>query len=246
MVSDLDLLARDKYDGDASQISESDRQRLESGEPLAYVIGWVPFLGTRISLATKPLIPRPETEWWTELLIKELQTKYGNDPIEILDLCAGSGCIGIAILYALPNARVTFAELNPEHLRDIEESLAINGIDPSRATLCAGDLFTSLPQGSLFDVIATNPPYIPSGRTLEDSVVGFEPADALFAGTDGLDVIRRVVEGAPQVLRPHGSIWMECDTDNVEEAAALLAHTATRTEVREDAYGRPRLVLAWY
>jgi methylase of polypeptide subunit release factors len=69
MATDLDLLVRDKYDGDASRVTQEDRDRLDTGEPLAYVIGWAPFLNLRIDLSSRPLIPRPETEWWTELLI---------------------------------------------------------------------------------------------------------------------------------------------------------------------------------
>ena len=74
MPNDRELLIRDKYEGDANADMNEDLARLAAGEPLAYVIGWIPFLGLRIYLDSKPLIPRPETEWWTEVLIKHLQS----------------------------------------------------------------------------------------------------------------------------------------------------------------------------
>src|SRR4051812_37967220 len=114
-MQDIELLARDKYDGDASRITQEDRARLAAGEPLAYVIGWVPFLGLSIGLDTHPLIPRPETEWWTEELVGRLRERFGARPFKLLDLCAGSGAIGLAVLKELPGAQVSFAELSPEH-----------------------------------------------------------------------------------------------------------------------------------
>lgn len=242
---DLELLARDKYDGDASQVTDEDRARLAADEPLAYVIGWVPFLGLRIGLGTKPLIPRPETEWWTEELIAHLRRRFGDSPFTLLDLCAGSGCIGLAVLHALPNATVTFAELVSEHARQIQENMRMNGIDATRATICSGDLFDPLPEGATFSIIVSNPPYIPEGRELPLSVRGFEPNEALVSGPDGLSLIRRIAANIQTYLEPQGELWLECDMDNVKEAAALCAKEGLRTEVRTDQYGRPRLVLAY-
>lgn len=243
---DLALIIRDKYAGDASRVTREDEDRLSDGEPLAYIIGWVPFLGCRIRLDSLPLIPRPETEYWTERLIAKLRTRFGDRPFELLDLCAGSGCIGIAVLKALPGARVTFAELIPEHVQTIYRSLGDNGIDPKRVSLYTSDLFSALPDSS-FDCIATNPPYIPSGRMLERSVTGFEPHEALFAGPDGLGLIERIAHAAPRFLKPAGEVWMECDIANVETARErLIVSGATHAEILEDQYGRPRTVLASY
>src|SRR5262245_12793069 len=93
------VLIRDKYGGDETRITKEDEERLASGEPLAYIIGHIPFLGLSISLRTKPLIPRSETEWWTEKLVGEIREKS----CAVLDLCAGSGAIGLAILKHCPN-----------------------------------------------------------------------------------------------------------------------------------------------
>ncbi|HEY0979269.1 MAG TPA: HemK/PrmC family methyltransferase [Candidatus Paceibacterota bacterium] len=240
------LIRRDKYDGDPAADLSEDLARLRAGEPLAYVIGWIPFLGLRVGLSSRPLIPRPETEWWTEELIAHLKEKFGTKPFSFLDLCAGSGAIGLAVLAAFPQARVTLAELRPEHGAQIRENLEVNVLDASRATIIESDLFAAL-SSMRFDVIATNPPYIPEDRALEASVAAFEPQEALFAGSDGLSLIRRIAADAPVHLTAPGELWMECDTSNTEEAAALLrAQGATDAQIRTDPYGRPRIVVGYY
>lgn len=241
-MTDLELLIRDKYDGDESSVSDEDRDRLSSGEPLAYVIGWVPFLGVHVRLDTKPLIPRPETEWWAELVVNAIGTTDGR----VLDLCAGSGAIGLSVLSHCPNAHVTFAEKNPTHLQDVERSITENNLDAERSSLIAGDLFENL-QGQLFEVIVCNPPYIPKDRALETSVTDFEPTDALFSGNNGLDLIGRIAREVKKHLVPGGALYLEADIENIEEARDLLvAGGATSAVIKDDLYGRPRLVLAYY
>lgn len=245
-MTDIEYIVRDKYGGDASQITTEDERRLASGEPIAYIIGWVPFLGLKIELTSKPLIPRPETEWWAELLITHTTQKYEDTPVSVLDLCAGSGVIGLALMNARPHADVYFSELDEHHLKTIEENIMRNHFDPLRAHLFSGDLFENVPQVQ-FDIIACNPPYVPSTRVLETSVTEFEPAQALFSGTDGLDLIRRIAEVVTAYIREGGEVWMEADIENVEEAKALLlSHGAHEAVIHNDLYGRPRLVIAYY
>lgn len=247
LARDLALLARDRYHGDAARITADERARLACGEPLAYLIGWVPFLAARVRLDSRPLIPRPETEWWTERLIRRLAERFPEEPFTLLDLCAGSGCIGIAVLKALPNAQVAFAELDSKHRATIERSLAENGIATARASVRIGNLFEPLLPGERFDAIAANPPYIPAGRPLPASVAGHEPAEALFAGPDGLDLVRRIAAHAAERLRPGGELWMECDLANAEAARELLTDAgAAAAEAIPDQFGRPRLVLAYF
>ncbi|KND51738.1 MAG: release factor glutamine methyltransferase [Parcubacteria bacterium C7867-001] len=239
---DIQALIQDKYDGDQNADIADDVARLAAGEPLAYVIGWLPFLELKINLDSRPLIPRPETEWWTEALIERI----GNEPLRVLDLCAGSGAIGLSVLKYCPNARVSFGELIPEHAALVEKNLVENQLDASRASIRAGDLFEAF-AGEQFDIIATNPPYIPDTRELGEEVTEFEPPEALFAGPDGLAIIERVVAEAREYLAPLGSIWIECDIDNIERAQELLlAGGAERAELHNDPYGRPRLVVGYY
>lgn len=231
-MTDVQMLLQEKPDA-----TPEDVERVQRGEPLAYVLGHIPFLGLSVDLSSHPLIPRPETEWWTELLC----THIGERTLHVLDLCAGSGAIGLAVLKHCPNAHVTFVELVPEHMKGIETSIENNGLDDSRAELLAGDLFVPVAD-RVFDIIVTNPPYIPSGRTLDGSVANYEPPEALFAGEDGLELIRRIAADAPRHIKPGGEVWIETDVANIEEAATLFP----KVEIRTDQYERPRLLVAYF
>jgi len=234
-------LLDEKYAGQAGEAFEADRERLNVGEPLAYVIGWVPFLGLKVGLNSKPLIPRPETEWWTEEMLATLAPGAS-----VLDLCAGSGAVGLVVLAQVPRARITFAELEPTHAEQIKKNIELNGLDGARARVVVGDLFAEL-SGEKFDVIAANPPYIPAARKLDESVTQWEPATALFAGADGLDVIRRIAQEVPHHLNPGGQLWLECDTQHARGAGLALTNGgAHRVELRTDQFSRLRLLVAYY
>lgn len=249
-MTDLEALVRDKYEGDATKVTDEDRKWLAAGEPLAYIIGWLPFLGLRIDLTSRPLIPRPETEWWTKELNNHLRERFADAPFRLLDLCAGSGAIGLSLLRAFPNARVSFGELIPKHVDQIRKNIELNGLDMTRADVRASDLFESF-AGARWDIIATNPPYIPAVREaeLDPSVTQYEPHEALLAGPDGLDIIRRIAEKAPSHLNPDGELWMECDISNIEAAQQLMSATdrpPERSVIRNDQYGRPRVLVSYF
>jgi release factor glutamine methyltransferase len=232
-------LLEEKYGGARNPHYDEDRKRLAGGEPLAYVIGWQPFLGLKVHLDSRPLIPRPETEWWTERLLTELDP---NASIKFLDLCSGSGAVGCAALARLPNARVYFGELDPAHEPTIRKNIRENGLDASRATIGMGDLFE--PFGDeRFDIIAANPPYVPQDRVLPASVALYEPPVALFAGESGLDVIRRIALLLPKHLARGGSAWVECDRGHAEATRALFEEQGFRADIRTDQYGKPRIVV---
>ncbi len=238
--ADVEALVREKYQGAESAPGVADDlARLAEGEPLAYVIGTMPFLGLTVDLDSKPLIPRPETEWWAEQLCE----RVGEAPLRVLDLCAGSGAIGLAILKHCPNAVVSFGELMPDHAKQIRKNIEKNGLDASRADIRVGDLFAPF-EGERYDIVAANPPYIPEGRALDTSVTAYEPGEALFSGTDGLDSIRRI---AADASRYTPELWMECDESNADQAATLcLEAEARRADVRTDQYQRPRLVVSYW
>lgn len=230
----------EKYNGVQSAAFEADKERLASGEPLAYVIGYQPFLGLKIYLDSKPLIPRPETEWWTEKLISKLTP--GEKPIRVLDLCAGSGAIGCAILARVPQAQVYFSEIDSAHSETIIKNIRENNLDLSRAVLNIGDLFAAFPKET-FDVIACNPPYIPVDRELEPSVDHFEPHLALFGGGDGLALIRRIAIELSKHLSKTGVAWIEVDTEHATQAAGPFEEQGFTVEIRTDQYRRPRLLV---
>lgn len=244
--ADVAHLYRDKYQGDPHADMREDLARLASGEPLAYVIGWIPFLQLSLRLDSHPLIPRPETEHWTSELIAHLQMRFGDTPISVLDLCAGSGAIGLSILQALPRATVSFGELSPLHSALIAMNLDENALDKSRATIRSGDLFAPF-AGERFTVIATNPPYIPESRELPASVALYEPREALVAGSDGLSIITRIIAEAPEHLLPGGELWMECDIDNIDAAATAMRERGfSEVTIRNDHYGRPRVCVGYF
>ncbi|MFA5998295.1 MAG: HemK family protein methyltransferase [Candidatus Paceibacterota bacterium] len=242
MNRDEQWLLEEKYNGIATATYAADRERLAAGEPLGYVIGWQPFLGLKIYLDSKPLIPRPETEWWTEQLLNTLTSRESAEPLHLLDLCSGSGAIGCAALARLPNTRVSFGEIDPAHEATILKNIRENGLDESRASVRIGDLFEPF-DNLKFDIIAANPPYIPAGRALPTSVAEHEPSRALFAGEDGLAVIRRVAEELPKRLAEGGEAWIEFDSAHAAAACALFAAQNLSAKIRTDQYGTPRLLV---
>jgi len=256
--------------------------------PLAYKIGDQPFLGLTIYLDSKPLIPRPETEWWTEQLLQKVGGAGGfgrnesrsatareeairqqaktplvssespAQPMKFLDLCAGSGAIGCAALKYLPSAHVYFGEIDPAHEATIRKNIRENNLDASRAHVCIGDLFSArggpaymqsaafggVPLSSVqFDIIACNPPYIPTDRVLDASVTDYEPALALRSGTDGLHLIRRIASTVRRRLTVGGEMWLECDTSNIESARDLFTSQGFTAHMRTDQYAVPRLLV---
>ena len=276
MTRDEQCLLEEKYNGKKTVAYGADR------EPLGYVIGWQPFLGLKIHLDSKPLIPRPETEWWTERLFRHISTvisgtsasdgerheqifsrklcvprNHGAD-VRFLDLCAGSGAIGCAALAQLPNAEVYFGDIDPVHETTIAKNIRENHLDESRAHIRIGDLFSAIGgpasgEGDVqFDIIAANPPYVPVGRALPASVSEYEPARALYAGADGLDVIRRIAAELPKHLARNGTAWIECDSSHAAAlhptarrsvACSLFKEQGFHTEIRNDQYGNPRIIV---
>ena len=240
MTKDEAWVLEEKYDGKKIAAFEKDRARLAEGEPVAYVIGWQPFLGLRIYLDSRPLIPRPETEWWTEKLLTTLKETDGD--LTLLDLCAGSGAIGCAFLRALPTAHVYVGEIDAAHQKTIEKNIQENNLDASRAHIGIGDLFA--PFGAqTFDIIACNPPYIPEKRTLPESVRAYEPKEALFSGTDGLSLIREIAKQLPRHLNKGGAAWIECDTAHIENAQTLFESAGFSTHIQNDQYATARVVV---
>jgi release factor glutamine methyltransferase len=160
----------------------------------------------------------------------------------LLDLCSGSGAIGCAALAKLPGAQVYFGEVDPAHQATILKNIRENDLDTSRADIRIGDLFEPF-SDMTFDVIAANPPYVPTSRELPASVADHEPALALRAGSDGLDLIRRIAPELPKHLAKGGVVWIECDHEHAEVARELFAAQGLAAEIRTDQYGKPRIIV---
>ena len=279
-------LLRDKYAGRETADFLADVKRLEEGEPLDYVIGWREFLGCRIDLSEWPLIPRVETEWWTESVIE----KIGQQPAQVLDIFAGSGCIGLAILKHCPQAEVTFVDSEENCVRQIRKNLKINQL---KAEVFQSDIFNlknsvgkffepncsplKLPNFQTqtqaqpfenqevstaelgcsknspteffgkFDFILANPPYVPTvgrGSRVQTSARKFEPAEALWSGADGLDIIRRFLSEAKNHLTPTGEIWLEFGVGQKTRIEKLIkAEGYKQYQFHRDQFGRFRFVV---
>ncbi len=222
---DEQWLLKEKYNGEKSAAFFADCKQLALGEPLGYLIGHIPFLGCTIHLDGRPLIPRPETEFWVEQAIAAIsegsQLQPGLDGSaapapHVLDLCAGSGCIGVAVAKQVPQAHVDFAEIDAHLLPTIEKNLKENGIDSERTTSYHSNLFQTTPTENAYDFILSNPPYIDSAlHRVDENVKEFEPHVALFGGQGGVEVIEQLIAAAPAHLRPGGQLWIEHEPEQI-------------------------------
>lgn len=235
MSKDEQWLLEEKYNGQKTEGFLADHARLREGEPLAYVIGHIPFLNTTIHLDSKPLIPRPETEFWVERIIDTILFRGLTPKLRILDLCAGSGCIGVAVLKAIPEALVDFVEIDESHHTTISRNIHENGTDVSRTQIIGGNLFEKVTH--TYDYILSNPPYIDKilERT-ESSVLLYEPHQALFAGNGGLALIERIITDAPTHLTNHGVLVIEHEPEHYARIHGLGSHRGFAVRHEKDQY----------
>jgi release factor glutamine methyltransferase len=231
-----EYLIRDKYGGEEKPSLKKDLERLDGGEPLAYVIGWVPFLNLKVDLRYRPLIPRAETEFWTEQAIKRI----GRKKLRVLDMFCGSGCIGIAVLRNCPNTHMTFADRDPKAVRQTKFNLKMNGISSDRYMVIRSDIWQKV-RGQ-FDVILANPPYIPVSRKkkLSRSVTAFEPHLALFGGEKGTAVLEKFLQNARVHLEPKATIFMEFDSPALKRVKKLAENNGYACIFHKDQFGRHR------
>lgn len=216
---EIQWLLREKYGNAMAPEAEQEIKRILRGEPADYIIGNIPFLGRVIDLSFRPFIPRPETEFWTERAIKDLiHDKRPRPCIRCLDIFAGSGCIGVAVLKHVPRAHVDFAEKNERFLEQIRINIDHNNLNyrgpssmtedgPPRCRIIRSNIF-SMVRGR-YDYIFANPPYVGTGERVQKSVREHEPRDSVFAGKDGLRVIRPFLRAAKKHLAPGGVLYME-------------------------------------
>jgi len=230
-------LLEEKYQGQKSEGFLADLKRLQDGEPLGYVIGYVPFLNCQIYLDSHPLIPRPETEFWVEKAITEIEeaAKTASHTLRVLDLCAGSGAIGIAVAKAIPEIHVHFAEIDKTHLPIIGKNLAANDISCTRYRVFESNLFENVTDK--YDFILTNPPYIdPALDRTEPSVKNHEPGLALYGGKAGMEIISKIIEQATNYLNEAGVIYIEHEPEQTAEIAKLAKMNRFESETQLDQY----------
>jgi release factor glutamine methyltransferase len=211
-------------------------------EPLAYITGTREFWNLMFEVSPAVLIPRPETEGLVEAVITTFPDR--DAALRIADVCTGSGCVAVAIAVERRGASVVAADLSAAAL-EIARRNATRHRVRDRVECVQGDLLSPL-SGS-FDLILANPPYVGTGsRTaLQPEVRNFEPETALFAGADGLDVIRRLVTDSPARLEQHGYLIFEFGDGQESDVSELIwaSEGLTMVDVKPDLQGIPRVAI---
>ena len=218
--------------------------------PVAYLVGRAPFLDGDFEVTRDTLICKPDTELFVRIVLDELaQRPLPPDP-HVLELCTGSGCVAITLAERLPGARVVATDLSPEALAVARRNVARSG-SGARVSLGEGDLFApvaALSGGRPFDLIVSNPPYIPTEKIggMGRRVAEHEPRLALDGGADGLDPHRRILAEAPAYLAPGGRLFLEHEHYHGAAARALAEQVPGLGDVRtfQDANGRDRALHA--
>ena len=247
--SSAQLLAdSDKYaDPGIAAALEHCVERMKRGEPLAYILGEWEFYGLKLYVTPAVLIPRDDTCALAELAIAQARS-LGPAP-RILDLCTGSGCIGIALAAQVPEAKVTLADISREALAVAKKNVQLHQLT-GRVSCVRADAMGAPPAFlGKFDLIVSNPPYIDARdmEGLETSVRDFEPHLALYGGTDGLDFYRSITENYRHSLKPGGYLCYEFGEDQGDDICDILAANGFTVRQRvKDFCGTERAVIAQY
>jgi release factor glutamine methyltransferase len=210
-------------------------------EPIQYITGHQEFYGLRLSVTPAVLIPRPETEHLVEAVLARLPH---DAPTTIADIGVGSGAIAIALATHLPHASITALDISPEALAIARANSRNNKVE-NRIRFLESDLLSALPSSERFDAIVSNPPYVPTIDlpSLHPEVRQYEPATALFAGPEGLEIYRSLIPQAQAALTPGGLLAMEIGHGQHEAIAALLTGWNKVTFI-DDLQHIPRVALA--
>ncbi len=219
-------------------------QQRYQGVPLAYLLGTVDFLNVTLQVNEAVLIPRPETEQLVEQILRDYR---GCPPERLLDLGTGSGAIALALLAAWPQARAVAVDISLEALKLARENAERNGLE-ARVTFVCSDWLTAVRPNAAFELIVSNPPYIPTEElpALQREVRVYEPRRALDGGPRGLEAIARIAHDAPQHLPPGGRLYLEIGAQQARAVVELIERTGAfgLIDVLKDLAGRERIVRA--
>lgn len=241
------MLSSFEYGIDPAVVSkvEDGVRRLLNDEPLAYILGEWEFYGLKLTVTPDVLIPRDDTCAVAELAIN--RTLFLEKDPRILDLCCGSGCIGLAIASRVKDARVTLADISKEALAVAKKNIAQNKLG-GRMSIFQVDARKKAPNFlGKFDMIVSNPPYITGEemKQLPRSVDAFEPHLALYGGEDGLDFYRAILANFTAALKPDGCVCFEFGMGQGDAVCRLLEENDyTVLERKRDYNDRERAVLA--
>lgn len=215
--------------------------QLAAGCPVQYVTGKTEFCDMTFHVDGSVLIPRPETE---ELVLWAEQCAAGFQRPRILDVCTGSGCIAIVLAAHLPQAKVTALDISHAAIETARRNASMNGV---RIRFIEDDALNGMPSltGETFDIIVSNPPYIPHSEieSMHVNVTSYEPHEALFVDdADPLVFYRAIARAARTMLSEGGSLLFEVHEAWAERTAEMLRREGFgQTEVRNDLFGKPRM-----
>jgi len=242
------LLAMSKIFASDTKIKKTIEQSVErrlKGEPLAYVLGEWEFYGIPINVNPNVLIPRIDTEVLAREAINLLSRKVWQT--RMLDMCAGSGCIGLAVAANVPGCRIVMADISESALAVCRSNMLANNLS-RHITAIEADALKSPPSLlGAFDVIVSNPPYIPTAeiQTLDRSVKDYEPIEALDGGEEGLDYFYSITEKWRKLLKPGGNLAFECGVGQASSVRYIMKQNGFKDiKIFKDTLGIERVLTA--
>jgi len=227
---DLKFLKKDKLN-----YTSEDIKLLESGYPLAYIIGYVDFINAKIDLRYKPLTPRTETEYWVNEILRKVN--FLEKKFTFLDIFCGSGCIGISILQAFPDSIGIFTDLDNNAIKSTKLNLKLNKISKNNYKVIKSDLFENI-SDMKFDYIFANPPYVGINEKVGKEII-HEPSSAIYAKDNGMGIIKKFLKEAKSHLNENGKIFMEFGE---KQKRAIRQIAESRPNFYKDQFGKDRWV----
>jgi release factor glutamine methyltransferase len=241
-------LASDAEPADFAALYEPLVARREGREPLAYITGRQEFWGLEFEVSPAVLIPRPETELIVETALERFPDRHAS--LEAADVCTGSGCLAVALAHERPGARIVAADVSADALRTARRNVDRHGV-AGRVDLVQADVLDGLDGAAgtgAVDLIVSNPPYVPDRdrETLQPEVRDHEPPIALFAGEDGLAIIRRLVDQSIDRLKTGGLLIFEFGIGQADAVRELISQRPGLEvlDVKQDLQGIPRTAVA--
>ena len=240
-IDTLDLLNNLHYEFSDKEEKEYKGliEAVKNNKPVQYVLGSVNFYGLELKVNENVLIPRFETEELVENTIKLINTKFKDKSINILDLCTGSGAIGLRLKKEYPNSDITLSDISGKALMVAEENSETLNLP---VKIINSDLFDKI--NDKYDVIISNPPYIKDDEEIEDVVRDNEPHIALYAGPDGLDYYRRILKDIKNYLKEEFIIAFEIGETQKKDVSKLAYDYLDNIEIysKQDMSGKDRMI----